>query len=52
MLRACNPNLKVTMEAASWEVVMKYVEMGMGVSMAPGIVFQPEDKKTKCFSAT
>jgi DNA-binding transcriptional LysR family regulator len=45
MLRACNPNLRVTMEAASWEVVMKYVEMGMGVSMAPGIVFQPKDKK-------
>jgi DNA-binding transcriptional LysR family regulator len=49
MLRACNPNLRVTMEAASWEVVMKYVEMGMGVSMAPAIVFQPKDKKRMFF---
>jgi DNA-binding transcriptional LysR family regulator len=40
-----NPNLKVTVEAGDWEVVMKYVEMGFGVSMLPGMVIQPKDKK-------
>lgn len=36
-LRACNPNLKVTVEAGSWEVVTKYVELGFGVSVLPAI---------------
>jgi DNA-binding transcriptional LysR family regulator len=40
-----NPNLKVTMEAISWEVVMKYVELGFGVSIVPAIVIQPKDRK-------
>lgn len=45
LLRACNPDLKVVMEAVNWEVVLKYVEMGIGVSIVPEIVLQPEDKK-------
>lgn len=45
LLRAFNPNLRVTMEAISWEVVMKYVELGYGVSAAPGLVIQPKDRK-------
>jgi LysR family cys regulon transcriptional activator len=49
MLRACNPNLKVRMVAFSWEVVMKYVELGLGVSMAPSIVIQPKDRKRLFF---
>lgn len=40
-----NPDLNVTMEATSWEVVMKYVELGYGISMAPEILLQPGDKK-------
>lgn len=44
-LRRYNPDLKVTMEATSWEVVMKYVELGYGVSMAPEILIQPGDRK-------
>jgi DNA-binding transcriptional LysR family regulator len=42
-----NPNLKVTVEAGDWEVVMKYVEMGFGVSVLPGIVIQHRDKDKK-----
>jgi len=42
-----NPNLKVTVEAGDWEVVMKYVEMGFGVSVLPGIVLQHRDKDKK-----
>ncbi len=45
LLRSFNPNLKVTMVAVSWEVVMKYVELGYGVSVAPGLVIQPKDSK-------
>ncbi len=45
VLRGYNPNLKVTMEAVSWEVVMKYVELGYGVSAVPELVIQPKDKK-------
>jgi hypothetical protein len=33
------------MEAVSWEVVMKYVELGYGVSAVPELVIQPKDKK-------
>jgi len=40
-----NPNLKVTVEAGDWEVVMKYVQMGFGVSVLPEMVIQPKDKK-------
>jgi DNA-binding transcriptional LysR family regulator len=36
-LRSCNPNLKVTVEAGNWEVVMKYVELGFGISTLPAI---------------
>jgi DNA-binding transcriptional LysR family regulator len=42
-----NPNLRVTVEAGDWEVVMKYVEMGFGVSVLPGIVIQHRDKDKK-----
>lgn len=44
-LRRHNPDLNVTMEASSWEVVMKYVELGYGISMAPEILIQPADRK-------
>ena len=37
ILRTSNPNLKVTVEAGNWEVVMKYVELGFGVSVLPAI---------------
>jgi DNA-binding transcriptional LysR family regulator len=40
-----NPKLKVTVEAGDWEVVMKYVEMGFGVSVLPEIMMQTTDKK-------
>ena len=44
-LERYNPDLKVTVEAGDWEVVMKYVEMGFGVSVLPEIMLQPKDKK-------
>jgi DNA-binding transcriptional LysR family regulator len=44
-----NPNPKVTVEAGDWEVVMKYVEMGFGVSVLPEIMIQPGVKKRFCF---
>ncbi|MGD0232694.1 MAG: LysR family transcriptional regulator [Syntrophorhabdales bacterium] len=44
-LRSFNPNLKVTMDAISWEVVIKCVELGYGVSVAPSFVIQPKDRK-------
>jgi DNA-binding transcriptional LysR family regulator len=40
-----NPNPNVTVEAGDWEVVMKYVEMGFGVSVIPEIMLQPKDRK-------
>lgn len=40
-----NPDLKVTVEAADWEIVKKYVEMGFGVSVLPEIMIQANDKK-------
>ena len=46
-LERYNPNLKVTVEAGDWEVVMKYVEMGFGVSVLPGIVVLHRDKDKK-----
>ena len=51
LLRALNPDLKVVMEAVNWEVVVKYVEMGLGVSIVPEIVLQPEDKKALFFQS-
>ncbi|MGD0232728.1 MAG: LysR family transcriptional regulator [Syntrophorhabdales bacterium] len=33
-----NPNLKVTVEAGDWDVVMNYVEMGFGVSVLPEVL--------------
>lgn len=33
-----NPNLKVTVEASDWELVMSYVEMGFGVSVLPELL--------------
>jgi DNA-binding transcriptional LysR family regulator len=51
LMRALNPNLKVVMEAVNWEVVVKYVEMGLGVSIVPEIVLQPEDKKALFFQS-
>lgn len=51
LLRSCNPDLKVVMEAVNWEVVMKYVEMGIGVSIVPEIVLQPEHKKALFFQS-
>jgi DNA-binding transcriptional LysR family regulator len=44
-LERYNPNLRVTVEAGDWEVVMTYVEMGFGVSVLPEIMIQPEAKK-------
>ena len=38
-----NLNLKVTVEAGDWEVVMKYVQMGFGISVLPELVIQPKD---------
>lgn len=42
-LRSANPNLNISVEAGGWHVVMKYVEMGFGVSLLPGIAIQAED---------
>lgn len=42
-LRAHNPNLKVTVETGNWEVVMKYVELGFGVSVLPAICENAKD---------
>lgn len=44
-----NPDLKVTVEAADWEIVKKYVEMGFGVSVLPEISIQANDKKRLYF---
>ena len=44
-LKRYNPNPKITVEAGDWEVVLKYVEMGFGVSTVPGIIIQPKDRK-------
>jgi DNA-binding transcriptional LysR family regulator len=43
-LERYNPNPKVTVEAGTWEVVMKYVEMGFGVSVLPDIMMSTKDK--------
>jgi DNA-binding transcriptional LysR family regulator len=51
LLRTLNPDLKVVMEAVNWDVVVKYVEMGLGVSIVPEIVLQPEDKKALFFQS-
>jgi DNA-binding transcriptional LysR family regulator len=42
-LRSHNPKLKVTVEAGNWEVVMKYVELGFGVSVLPAICKNAKD---------
>ncbi len=42
-LRAYNPNIKVTVETGNWEVVMKYVELGFGVSVLPAICENAKD---------
>lgn len=42
-LRTHNPNLKVTVEAGSWEVVTKYVELGFGVSVLPAICVRAKE---------
>ncbi|GAB6908281.1 putative Transcriptional regulator [Desulfosarcina cetonica] len=47
-LKEYNPNLNITMEAVSWEVVMKYVELGYGISMVPEIILQPDSRKRLC----
>ncbi|MCL5406774.1 MAG: LysR family transcriptional regulator [Deltaproteobacteria bacterium] len=47
-LRAINPNLKVSMEAAGWHVVMKYVELGFGISFLPEIALQQDHKSLFC----
>ena len=44
-LKRYNPNPKITVEASDWELVMRYVEMGFGISWLPEIVLQPQDKK-------
>lgn len=49
LLRSCNPGLKVVMEAINWEVVIKYVKIGIGVSIVPEIMLQPEDKENLFF---
>jgi len=36
-------------EAGDWEVVMKYVEMGFGISVLPEIMIQPGVRKRFCF---
>lgn len=48
-LERYNPNLKVTVEAGAWEIVMKYVEMGFGVSIMPEVMIQEKDKKRLYF---
>ena len=45
LLRSCNPELKVVMEAINWEVIIKYVEMGIGISIVPEIMLTPAAKK-------
>jgi DNA-binding transcriptional LysR family regulator len=42
-LRTHNPNLRVTVEAGNWEVVVKYVELGFGVFVLPGICENAKD---------
>jgi DNA-binding transcriptional LysR family regulator len=42
-LRTHNPSLKVTVEAGNWDVVMKYVELGFGVSVLPAICENAKD---------
>lgn len=44
-LERYNPNLKITVEAGEWDLVMQYVKMGFGVSMLPGIAIQSKDRK-------
>lgn len=44
-----NPHPKVTVEAADWEVVKKYVEMGFGISAIPEIAIRPNDRKRLFF---
>ena len=44
-LERYNHNLKITVEAGEWEVVMKYVEMGFGVSVLPEIMIEPKAKR-------
>ncbi len=48
LLEQHNPRLKVTVEAGEWEVVMKYVEMGFGVSILPEIML-PAGKNKNLF---
>ncbi|MBW1672365.1 MAG: LysR family transcriptional regulator [Deltaproteobacteria bacterium] len=43
-LESHNRKLKVTVEAADWQVVKKYVEMGFGVSVIPEIAIDPSDR--------
>ncbi|MBN1834017.1 MAG: LysR family transcriptional regulator [Deltaproteobacteria bacterium] len=51
LLRSLNPDLKVVMEAISWEVVIKYVKIGLGISIVPEIALHPEDKKSLFFKS-
>ncbi|MFX1263913.1 MAG: LysR family transcriptional regulator [Promethearchaeota archaeon] len=44
VMESHNPNLQVTVQAGGWQVVMKYVELGFGISVLPGIALQPKDK--------
>jgi DNA-binding transcriptional LysR family regulator len=48
MIERHNPHPKVTVEAGEWEVVMKYVEMGFGVSVLPEIML-PAGKNRSLF---
>jgi DNA-binding transcriptional LysR family regulator len=37
-------SLNVVLEAGGWEVIKKYVEMGIGISIVSGICLQQEDE--------
>lgn len=49
VLEQYNPKLNVTVEAGDWEVVMKYVEMGFGVSVLPDIMMSGKDRRRMHF---
>lgn len=39
-----NLSLNVRLEAGGWEIIKKYVEMGMGISIVSGICLTPHDR--------
>lgn len=39
-----NVSFKVSLEAGGWEVIKKYVELGLGISIVSDVCITPEDK--------